>query len=654
MRPIIPRLTRPIPSNTRHLHTAITSHLRGHTPTARPHRDVESLRQCILQRPRGQLRHLHISSAAHQIQKSQNNNSPSATGHSQNQSSLTSDSHPSSSTGSQHQIEGATDLSHAHFISSALPTSDFNPSQTPNAGQNLDEQDLSTLSTSPSVRSPNGAGETSLSEWQGKLSPTSSHLFKLLIPLPTSSDHGHGHGASRQTAFLLHPSQPLSHLSRLIIGSLPKTGEWVDCEINYMSVTGEAKDLDSHLRHANELEEQNETQQFERQEGGPYLNEREEEKGRFQEVSWSQSTDLSDFIKQSCLNEKFKIVINKSPLPSTADDTSPTPQQDNELVLEVIIPSFASRTHYIRQRLLSLTKELDKMTKQKKNIDYKAHKGAQKLAVAALGGGVVYWAAVIRWTFFTDAGWDLMEPVTWATGFAALLGSAAFLIYHNREVSYSSLLDLSITARQRKLYDEAGLDIEKWTEMVSEAKTLRREITRIASDYDIEWKGELENLNEKKANAKSNTSSNPSLQSRTKAFERGPHLQAKANSTANASASASTSASADLRNEEKKERSETGEKKEIEQEEQEQEQEEEEEEKIDIDKTIEEASELAEQSEEKRSKEKAAQRKGEPIDSKEGGDGGAGDRGSRARTGQEKESDSEIQGKKRAKEIIDK
>lgn len=58
-----------------------------------------------------------------------------------------------------------------------------------------------------------------------------------------------------------------------------------------------------------------------------------------------------------------------------------------------------------------------------------------------------------------------MEPVTWATGFGALLASCAFLVYHNREVSYSSLLDLSITARQQRLYDEKGLDIEKWTEM---------------------------------------------------------------------------------------------------------------------------------------------------------------------------------------------
>lgn len=112
-----------------------------------------------------------------------------------------------------------------------------------------------------------------------------------------------------------------------------------------------------------------------------------------------------------------------------------------------------------------------------------AHKGAQRLAVVGLSLGAAYWVAVLRWSryqapslasqektahtpaFFTDAGWDVMEPVTWATGFGALLASCAFLVYHNREVSYSSLLDLSITARQQRLYDQHGLNIERWTEM---------------------------------------------------------------------------------------------------------------------------------------------------------------------------------------------
>ncbi|WWC70428.1 uncharacterized protein I206_104379 [Kwoniella pini CBS 10737] len=595
---MVPRVNRLIPTDSKYIQHQICfksqplKRISSNLLTASPSKNLGQIH----------IRHIHYSRISLNSQKN------AATSTSKDQQTSTS----KQSTG----IEGATDLSHAHFISSASPSSDFNPSQTPNAGQNLDEQDLSTLSTSdlnsPSIKSPNG--ENNLSKWQGKLSPTSSHLFKLLIPLPTSSNSDDN---SRQTAFLLHPSQPLSHLTRLILGSLPKNKKWIECEINYMSVTGEAKDLDSHLRNANE-EEQEQEQKEKRQEGGPFLNERNKEKGRFQEVSWSQSTDLSDFVKQSCLNEKFKIVITPTLDENENSSTiNQSKQKNEELILEVIIPSFASRTHYIRRRLMSLTKELDKMTKQKKIIDYQAHKGAQRLAVAALGGGVVYWAAVIRWTFFTDAGWDLMEPVTWATGFAALLGSAAFLIYHNREVSYSSLLDLSITARQRKLYDEAGLDIEKWTEMVSEAKTLRKEINRIASDYDIEWKGELENLAEISKKDKQLKDNNTS------------------SSDSNSLTSTSNGEKINQKNEQNKEKvNEVNE------------------EKLDIDKTIEEASELAEQSENKRSKEKSSQRKGEVIDSNLNKD--EGDRGSKARKGQEKESDSELQGKKRAKEIIDK
>ncbi|OCF36978.1 hypothetical protein I316_01576 [Kwoniella heveanensis BCC8398] len=567
-------------------------------------------------------------------------------------SSSSSPSAPGKKAGTEHQIdpdqtiEGATDLSHAHFIASASPKSDFNPSQTPKAGQDFssDQAPPADHAVGPTRQEKESQSSTEApGQWQGKLSPTSSHLFKLLLPLPSPAsrsaspsdnpdDVSRGKStAPRQTAFLLHPSQPLSHLSRLIIGSLPP--EYRESEITYLSLTGQADDLDSHLRNA---EEQDQADTSGRQEGGPYLHERSEEDGRWQEVSWSQSTDLSDFIKQSCLNERFKIVISPTSEAARAslkkERSGIEGGQQGDLVLEVIIPSFASRTHYIRRRLVTLTKELDKMTKQKKTIDYRAHKGAQRLAVAALGGGVAYWVAVIRYTFFTDAGWDLMEPVTWATGFAALLGSAAFLIYHNREVSYSSLLDLSITARQRKLYDEAGLDIERWTEMVAEAKTLRREISRIAADYDIEWRGELENL----ADAASRTlrsRKETDLNSDTKNGTDHPNSRAL-------DSMAKQGQSSDQQDGESESEAEGDG-------------------KIDVDATINEAAELAEQSEEKRSKEQAAQRKGEvlePSNGKTKTNGkhkSGGDRGSRARQGEEKESESEVRGRARANKIID-
>lgn len=299
------------------------------------------------------------------------------------------DSQSQSQGQAQPHVEGATEIAHSTFIASARSSSDFNPDQTPAAG------------TTASDASP----------WQGHLSPTTTHLFKLILPLPTSSatfkwntDPAKMGTKPQPTAFLLHPSQPLSHLSRLIAGSLPV--KFRDCEVEYLALTGQEDDLDSHLRNAEE--EQGQTQGQEqggsretqgRQEGGPHLGERKRSHGRFQEVSWSQATDLADFVKQSCLNEKFKIVITpkiiqdeadaraatasaseRDPLNSDSERKSSgsanvTAEQEQEqanevqrpgVALEVLIPSFASRTTYLRKRLLELTKSLNTMTQQKK------------------------------------------------------------------------------------------------------------------------------------------------------------------------------------------------------------------------------------------------------------------------------------------------
>ena len=62
------------------------------------------------------------------------------------------------------------------------------------------------------------------------------------------------------------------------------------------------------------------------------------------------------------------------------------------------------------------------------SIDLTAHKSAQRLGTAALTAGGVYWGAVVYYTFFTESGWDLMEPFTWTIGYAALLGGCSFLV----------------------------------------------------------------------------------------------------------------------------------------------------------------------------------------------------------------------------------
>ncbi|RSH80728.1 hypothetical protein EHS25_007064 [Saitozyma podzolica] len=491
-------------------------------------------------------------------------------------------------------------------------------------------------------------------------SPSRSRPVPLLVPAPPAPTSSSSSSLYRPR--LLRPSPrathglPASPFATTLASRAAHCGELTpndrDAEIQFLALTGQEGDVDSHLRNAEGEEQASARARSEgqsddgdpgvdeaemarpsRQEGGPFLEERSRNAGRFQEVSWSPSTDLSDVIKQSCLDERFKIVIKPELAPGDETEAvSSSPPNPNRgprasgegkeghgpgpagLILEAAIPSFASRTTFLRRRLLDLTKKLDTMTKQKKAIDVAAHKGAQRLAIVALMAGVAYWAAIVRWTFFTDAGWDLMEPVTWATGFATLLSGCAFLISGSTSV---------ITARQRRLYDKHGLDVEKWTEMVADAKSLRREISRIAADYDIEWKGELEHFDDSqplegrlpsaspsKSKSKSKSTSNVSdTDSPDKSSNSDSHSGPESGSRNSAITSSSSSSQPKSDDGSMNDRpghwggkvkpgtveNERGE-------------------SIDIDKTIDEADELASQSKEKREKEKAAQRKGEISD----------------------------------------
>jgi hypothetical protein len=227
------------------------------------------------------------------------------------------------------------------------------------------------------------------------------------------------------------------------------------------------------------------------------------------------------------------------------------------------------------------------------------------------------------------------NQVTWATGFGALLASCSFLVYHNREVSYSSLLDLSISARQRRLYDQHGLNIEMWTENVAEAKTLRREISRIAADYDIEWKGDLENLDklgEGVVKLEDREGSGDHARKSDKSHRESAKSSSSTNSSSSSSQNTSHTATTDDKSSSKTEGVEGrdhGKDK-----------------HLDIDKTIDEASDLAEQTEHQRAKEQAAQRKGETVEDEGGGDG----RGVGSRERMEREH----MGRERGKEVVGK
>jgi calcium uniporter protein, mitochondrial len=67
------------------------------------------------------------------------------------------------------------------------------------------------------------------------------------------------------------------------------------------------------------------------------------------------------------------------------------------------------------------------------------------------------------------------------------MGGYIWFLWHNREVSYRSAMNITISRRQSKLYQARGFDLEKWQALIEDGNALRKEIKAIANEYDVEW-----------------------------------------------------------------------------------------------------------------------------------------------------------------------
>ena len=91
-----------------------------------------------------------------------------------------------------------------------------------------------------------------------------------------------------------------------------------------------------------------------------------------------------------------------------------------------------------------------------------------------------------------------MEPVTYLSGLTMVIMGYLWFLYQGREVSYSSVLQHSVSARREALYKARGLDVERWLDRVGERRALGREIGKIAEDYDERvWKARQEERGER-------------------------------------------------------------------------------------------------------------------------------------------------------------
>ncbi|KAF1936150.1 hypothetical protein EJ02DRAFT_459776 [Clathrospora elynae] len=369
---------------------------------------------------------------------------------------------------------------------------------------------------------------------KGKLLTTPSRMLKIILPL-TTSDTNTDRKDIEPLALLVHPQQPISYLERLIQAELPtirdKDGRERQPNVYFRAEDSAQNDAepeemeDTPVSHDSErLADQEGEEDFEQIDeiridgkthktgklnrsdrktpeeadalrGGPGKGGVESYSGQGQEapadkqgarkfVRWSSSTEIGDFIRDAARGQEFSVEIEGAPEE-----------------IRVGVPSFNDRTYYLRMRLRKTSKKISDMADIKKECDRLAHKAAKNVAKAGFAGVVGWWGVVYYLTFQTELGWDVMEPVTYLVGLSTLIGGYMWFLYHNREVSYRSAMNFTVSRRQHKLYSQYNFDLRKWEILIEDGNALRKEIKAVANEYDVEWDELQEEKDEKVAEA---------------------------------------------------------------------------------------------------------------------------------------------------------
>lgn len=334
---------------------------------------------------------------------------------------------------------------------------------------------------------------------KGKLLTTPSRMLKLILPL-TTRDANKDRKDVEPLALLVHPQQPLSYLERLIQSEIPYIHDGSRDKIPsviFRAQDSTEEDISSGKPAVEEIQGRSDEQEKydlqdpdemqvdgRREQTGKIRSSKEEQLPTHAHketgprpadpdhpnfVRWSPSTEIGDFIRDAARGHEFAVEIEGAP------------------PIYVGVPSFKDRTYYLRMRLRKTAKRILEQADIKSECDRLAQKGAQRVAQSGFLGLIGWWGVVYYLTFKTDLGWDVMEPVTYLVGLSGLMGGYLWFLYHNREVSYRSAMNLTVSRRQSQLYEKYGFNLPQWEMLVEEGNRLRREIKMVADEYDIEW-----------------------------------------------------------------------------------------------------------------------------------------------------------------------
>lgn len=299
----------------------------------------------------------------------------------------------------------------------------------------------------------------------------------MILPLPVDATHDErgnrgefrslAHNQDIQPlALLVHPQQPLSYLERLIQAELPPVRDEDGREkMPNVYFRAEASEKDESGDVLNKSKNANVASASGLGHEGPDTPAEHKDW-----VRWSSSTEIGDFIRDAARGREFAIDIS-----------------GHGTEMRVGVPSFGDRTHYLRVRLRRMSRRIKDLNTIKEECDMLAHRAAHRIAKAGFGALTAWWGAVYFLSFHTDMGWDLVEPITYLAGLTTIMGGYLYFLFISKDLSYRAAMNMTITRRQKALYESKGFDPQKWEQLVQDANALRAEIRMIAEEYDVDY-----------------------------------------------------------------------------------------------------------------------------------------------------------------------
>ncbi|KAF5185663.1 Calcium uniporter protein [Thalictrum thalictroides] len=109
-------------------------------------------------------------------------------------------------------------------------------------------------------------------------------------------------------------------------------------------------------------------------------------------------------------------------------------------------------------------KELEKMEKEKVEIDKEADALVRKELWAGLGFLVVQTAGLMRLTFW-ELSWDVMEPICFYVTSIYFMAGYSFFLKTSKDPSFEGFFESRFSAKQKSLMKKKNFDVERFNEL---------------------------------------------------------------------------------------------------------------------------------------------------------------------------------------------